>query len=229
MDDFEKAILFTFDHTGGVGPDIKAQSQAYLEQVRASPDCWRLCLGRFEASQYLEVRFWCAQTLSSLARSSYAQLPPEARDQLKRTLVAAGTQPAAAQLPSFLRNKIAQAVVAIAAHEYPDQWPSFFQDLLGTLGQGAPAVDLFCRILVSVDQDIISLDVPRSADEAKQSMHFKDSMRERALSDIAAAWGTIVATYAGSAPEVATAALETVQRCVAVAGKGRGSGTERSA
>lgn len=69
------------------------------------------------------------------------------------------------------------------------------------------------RILVSVDQDIISLDVPRSADEAKQSMHFKDSMRERALSDIATAWGTIVATYAGSAPEVATAALETVQRC----------------
>ena len=68
------------------------------------------------------------------------------------------------------------------------------------------------RILVSVDQDIISLDVPRSADEAKQSMHFKDSMRERALSDIATAWGTIVATYAGSAPEVATAALETVQR-----------------
>ncbi|KAI7842372.1 hypothetical protein COHA_004011 [Chlorella ohadii] len=214
MDDFEKAILFTFDQTGSVGPDIKAQSQAYLEQVRASPDCWRLCLARFEASQFLEVRFWCAQTLSSLARSSYAQLPPEARDQLKRALVAAGTQPGAAQLPSFLRNKIAQAVVAIAAHEYPDQWPSFFQDLLGTLAQGAAAVDLFCRILVSVDQDIISLDVPRSADEAKQSMHFKDSMRERALSDIAAAWGTIVATYAGSAPDVATAALETVQRFV---------------
>ncbi len=27
MDDFEKAILFTFDQTGSVGPDIKAQSQ----------------------------------------------------------------------------------------------------------------------------------------------------------------------------------------------------------
>lgn len=200
MDDFEKAILFTFDQTGRAGSDIKAQSQvrhaqhscanlspcvdsfhaiaparqechvcrcatlpcsdlagvtgeppaclhssviqrrmplsrtapaaapqAYLDQVRASPDCWRLCLERFEASGYLEVRFWCAQTLSSLARSSYGALPPEARTQLKRALVASGTQPAAAQLPSFLRNKIAQAVVAIAAHEYPDEWPSFFQ------------------------------------------------------------------------------------------------------
>lgn len=27
MDDFEKAILFTFDQTGSVGPDIKTQSQ----------------------------------------------------------------------------------------------------------------------------------------------------------------------------------------------------------
>lgn len=117
--------------------------QAYLEQVRASPDCWRLCLARFQDSQYLEVRFWCAQTLSSLARSSsYAQLPPEARDQLKRALVAAGSQPAAAQLPSFLRNKIAQAVVAIAAHEYPDQWPSFFQASRGgSCGWAAVAAD----------------------------------------------------------------------------------------
>lgn len=31
MDDFEKAILFTFDQTGGVGPDIKAQSQVRAE------------------------------------------------------------------------------------------------------------------------------------------------------------------------------------------------------
>ena len=32
-----------------------------------------------------------------------------------------------------------------------------------------------------MDEDIISLEVPRSAEEAKQSMHFKDSMRERSL------------------------------------------------
>jgi hypothetical protein len=108
--------------------------------------------------------------------------PDEARAAVKAALLAAGGSAGGAPpLPAFLRNKLAQAIVAVAGHEYPDAWPSFFHDLLGTLGQGPPAVDLFCRILTSVDEDIISLDVPRSAEEAKQSMHFKDSMRERSL------------------------------------------------
>ena len=144
-DDFEKAVLFSFDQTGRVDGGIKAQAQSYLQAARASPDCWQLCLQRFESSQYLEVRFWCAQTLTQLARHSYRQLPEAARMQLKRALIRHGTQQAAAELPGFLKNKVAQAIVAIAGHEYPDAWPSFFQDLLGTLGQGPAAVDLFCR------------------------------------------------------------------------------------
>jgi exportin-T len=67
---------------------------------------------------------------------------------------------------------------------------------------------------VAVDQDIISLDVPRSAEEAKQSMHFKDSMRERALADIAEAWCSVVAAYHATAPDTAAAVLDTVQRYV---------------
>ena len=39
-----------------------------------------------------------------------------------------------------------------------------------------PAAVLLRRILAAVDQDIISLELPRSAEEAKQSMHFKAGM-----------------------------------------------------
>ena len=63
--------------------------------------------------------------------------------QVKQALIAFGSQ--RPQLPTFLRNKVAQTVVAIAAYEYPDVWPSFFHDIIGTLAQGAGAVDLFCR------------------------------------------------------------------------------------
>lgn len=153
--------------------------------------------------------------MTALARHSHAALPPAARQQLKASLLAHGTQAAGGPaLPGFLKNKVAQVIVALAAHEYPDEWPTFFQDLLGTLGRGTPAVDLFCRILASVDQDIISLDVPRSAEEAKQSMRFKDSMRERALADVADAWCALLAGYTASSPETAAAVLETVQRYV---------------
>ena len=73
--------------------------------------------------------------------------------------------------------------------EYPATWPRFFQDLIGamrSLGDGL--VDMFCRILVSVDEDLVSLDIPRSQDESKLSMHFKDSMREHSIADVATAW-----------------------------------------
>ncbi|KAG7675140.1 hypothetical protein Ndes2526B_g07998 [Nannochloris sp. 'desiccata'] len=213
-DDFEKAVLFTFDQTGGVSPELRAQAQAMLQTAVASPDAWQLCVSRLETSGYAEVKFWCLQTLHALARSlGYSSLDPSARAQIKRSLIVLGTQPSSG-LPAFLRNKIAQTIVAIAAQEYPNEWPGFFQDVLGTLSSGPDAVDLFCRILVSVDEDIISLDVPRSAGEAKQSMHFKDSMRERALGDISTAWAQLISAYKDSSPDLAAAVLDAAQRYV---------------
>lgn len=46
--------------------------------------------------------------------------------------------------------------------EYPGEWPRFFQDLIGVMGQGEGVMDMFCRILVAVDEDLVSLDIPRS-------------------------------------------------------------------
>ena len=195
--------------------ELKAQAQGMLQTAAQAPDAWQLCVTRLEVSTYAEVKFWCLQTLHAVVSApGYPSLPPAARDQIKRSLVAAGTGSAAMPLPGFLRNKIAQALVAIAAREYPDRWPTFFQDLLGTLGQGREAVDLFCRILVAVDDDIISLEVPRSAEEAKQGSRFKDAMRERSLPDVALAWSQLVAAYKDTAPDTAASVLDAVQRYV---------------
>ena len=65
-----------------------------------------------------------------------------------------------------------------------------------------------------MDEDIVSLDVPRSAAEAKQSMHFKDSMRDLALTDVAAAWGQLISMFHASSPELAAAVLDAAQRYV---------------
>lgn len=42
---------------------LQARAAAYCEEVRCSAECWRLCLQRFSASSFVEVRFWCLQTL----------------------------------------------------------------------------------------------------------------------------------------------------------------------
>ncbi len=46
-------------------------------------------------------------------------------------------------------------------NEYPHKWPSFWTDLLGMLPEGPGVVDMFCRILIAIDDDVISLDIAR--------------------------------------------------------------------
>ena len=48
-------------------------------------------------------------------------------------------------------------------NEYPGRWPSFWKDLLGMLAEGPGVVDMFCRILIAIDDDVISLDISRCA------------------------------------------------------------------
>ena len=39
------------------------RTQVYCAEVKASPDCWRICADRFAATYYVEVKFWCLQAL----------------------------------------------------------------------------------------------------------------------------------------------------------------------
>ena len=40
-------------------------------------------------------------------------------------------------------------------------WPTFFHDLIEVLERGVSVADMFCRILLAIDSDIISLDIHR--------------------------------------------------------------------
>jgi hypothetical protein len=92
-DDFEKAILFSFDQTGSVDAALRAQALALLQSVKQSPGCWELCLERFASSSYVEVKFWCLQSLEELIRTSYAQLHVQASAACGCTATCASTTP----------------------------------------------------------------------------------------------------------------------------------------
>eukprot|EP00879_Flechtneria_rotunda_P017634 GHRR01018485.1.p1 GENE.GHRR01018485.1~~GHRR01018485.1.p1 ORF type:complete len:825 (+),score=308.84 GHRR01018485.1:604-3078(+) len=117
-------------------------------------------------------------------------------------------------LPPFLRNKLAQAIVAIVKREYPRVWPNFFIELVAAAGTGPGLADMFVRIMVAVDEDVISLDIPRSAGETKLSMHLKDSMREQGITEVAGAWYNLTQLYKSSRPELAAFVLGSCARYV---------------
>lgn len=48
----------------------QGQATAYIDAIKAAPDCWRLCIERFGVSQYQEVHFWCLQTLHEVGAKS---------------------------------------------------------------------------------------------------------------------------------------------------------------
>ena len=73
MDDFERAILFSFDQSGAVSVQLRAQAQAFCSAARCSPLTQLLpaCLDRICSSAHPEVQFWCLQTLEEKVRGQY--------------------------------------------------------------------------------------------------------------------------------------------------------------
>lgn len=51
--------------------------------------------------------------------------------------------------------------MSIVQLEYPAVWPTFFRDLIAVAHQGPGLADMLCRVMVAVDEDIISLEIPR--------------------------------------------------------------------
>jgi len=216
-DDTEKAILISFDYGGAIDPALKERANAYISSIKQSPICWKVCVERFSASNYVEVKFWCLQTLHEVVRTYYTQLDSNSQGAIKGALLTWLQRDCAvesAPLSSFLRNKLAQTLVSIVQLEYPTVWPSFFRDLIAAAAQGPGLADMFCRILVSIDEDIISLEIPRSQAESKLSMHVKDSMREQCIGDVAEACYNMAKLYKHSHPELAAMVLGAIARYV---------------
>lgn len=44
-------------------PNTQERANAFIAEVKRTPDVWRLCLERFSVSAFPEVKFWCLQTL----------------------------------------------------------------------------------------------------------------------------------------------------------------------
>lgn len=42
---------------------MQEQAEAYLNNLKQSPEVWKLCVERFSSSGYGEVKFWCLQGL----------------------------------------------------------------------------------------------------------------------------------------------------------------------
>ena len=60
---------------------------------------------------------------------------------------------------SFLRNKFAQITSLAFVQDFPHRWPTFFTDLIGMLSADPKAVDIYLRVLLAIDSEVVDREI----------------------------------------------------------------------
>jgi exportin-T len=116
-------------------------------------------------------------------------------------------------MPSLQQNKhTCQLCIGVLQQLYPDQWPNFFTDMLAARRHNAAHANMFTRVLLALDADIISLDIPRSDAESRRSMAFKDAMRVCDVGPVVHACVELVRQQHRENPELVMLVLGVLQR-----------------
>ncbi|MCL7036651.1 hypothetical protein MKW94_027396 [Papaver nudicaule] len=116
--------------------------------------------------------------------------------------------------PVFIKNKFAQVFVTLIYFEYPMVWASVFVDFVPNLVKGSGVIDMFCRVLNALDDELISLDYPRSGEDVAVAGRVKDAMRQQCIAQIVRAWYEILNMYKNSDAELCTTVLECMRRYI---------------
>ncbi|XP_068660519.1 exportin-T-like [Aristolochia californica] len=222
MDDLEKAILISFDESGTVDPLLKSRAISYCHQAKNSNSIALVCIERLSHTKFVQVQFWCIQTVHEVLRLHYSSINPEEVSYIRKSIfsIACHDVPdgkSSARVlegPTFIKNKLAQVVVTLIYFEYPLIWSSVFLGFLQHLGCSPLVIDMFCRVLTALDDELISLDYPRNSDEISIATRVKDSMRQQCIPQIVRAWYDIVSLYRESDPDLATLVLDTMRRYI---------------
>ncbi|KAI6691631.1 hypothetical protein NL676_028459 [Syzygium grande] len=218
MDDLERAIIVSFDESGGVDSVLKSQAIGFCLQIKEAPTICRLCVEKLRFCQIFQVQFWCLQTLHEAIRVKYASISSGEKEFIRNSVfsIACCDEESGRVLagPAFIKNKLAQVIVTLIYFEYPLIWSSVFVDFLAHLSKGGVVIDMFCRVLNALDDELISLDYPRSNEEVAIAAQVKDAMRRQCVPQIVRACYDIVSTYRNSDSEICATVLDTLRRYI---------------
>lgn len=93
---------------------------------------------------------------------------------------------------TVIRNKFAHALTLLFVHTYTSTWTSFFQDLLSLIHTNVPksngsvsqtrtneaAVDLLLRVLLSIDEEVADVMIPRQKSDLQRNTTIVSSITQ---------------------------------------------------
>lgn len=202
----------------GLGPvaDSCAQHRAlaYFEQLKASEDGWQLCADALIRGFYSDdhIKFFCFQVLEHHIKHRYPVLLCAQRQLIRDTMMTWLQTQTVRDTPEkpFVRNKAAQIFSLLFISEYPATWPKFFFDVLSVVGSAPGGVDLYLRILVAIDVEVVDREILHTPEEARRNILIKDHMREHCVPDLVESWYQILHTYQCSNAELTCLCLDVI-------------------
>ncbi|XP_063847188.1 exportin-T-like [Scylla paramamosain] len=179
----------------------------YLQRLRESTDGWQICgatLTSGGTSLDDKVKFVCLQVMEHYAQTRYVIATPEEQSLLRQHLsqwtTALCMAPDAEKV--YIQNKTAQLMALVFIVDYPDRWPSFIADVLSTLHTGPNAVDLYLRLLLAIDTEVVDREIIHTQAESERNNRIKDTMREHCVMDLTNSWYDILVKYEKTHPSL---------------------------
>nr|KJB70136.1 hypothetical protein B456_011G059500 [Gossypium raimondii] len=221
MDDVEKAILISFDESGAIDSELKLQAVNFCQKIKETPSICSLCIEKLCFCKLVQVQFWCLQALQEVIRVKYGSMSLEEKNFIRKSIFSMACLEGindkmcvVLDSPAFIKNKLSQVLVTLIYFEYPLIWSSVFVDFLPHLSKGAVVIDMFSRLLNALDDELVSMDYPRTAEEVAVAGRVKDAMRNQCVPQIVRAWYDIVSMYRNTDPETCVTVLDCMRRYV---------------
>ncbi|KAL2271852.1 hypothetical protein VTJ83DRAFT_1223 [Remersonia thermophila] len=205
----------------GSNQALQSQAFEFLNQLRADPSAWQVCLSLFTRNPPASpvVRLVCLEIVNN---AIHAQAVDAAGlGLLKQSLMGYvqqhyGGESEDAVDPPHLQNKLTQTLTYLFVFLYREGWETFIDDFLALAqrNNNIPGVSMYLRILNSIHDEIADVMLSRPDGEAKRNNELKDLIRERHMRKIAESWRDLLARYSNHSDHVVELTLKTMGKWV---------------
>ncbi|KAF2492225.1 Xpo1-domain-containing protein [Lophium mytilinum] len=207
--------------------NLRAQALEFLNQLRADPTAWQVCLVLFTRDpRPLEVvRHFSLEVVNNAVQEH--RLDAESLGYIKDNLMGYIRQmytPGSRQDTvdtAHIQNKLTQTMTYLFASLYPSSWHTFFDDFRALAGDSTAigsvnvaGTILYMRMLSQVNDEIADVLVSRSSEEQRRNTDLKDLVRARDAQKIAVSWQEILAKWRQIDLMIVEMCLRTVSRWV---------------
>lgn len=192
-------------------PDAQTHLLTYFEELKKQDEGWQSCGDILARKLYNDERvlFFCLQVMEAHSKR-YSSFNDSLKDTFKSYLKEWHRQLCTCGVQTFVKNKTAQLFCLLFVQEYPRNWLTFFHELLAVLDLGVLAVDIYLRILISIDEEVVARHIPHTQEEFHRNTAIKDHMREHCVRDLVESWYQILNLYHNENAEIVGLCLKVI-------------------